>query len=507
MSAADRGAAGRGAVLAIDQGTSGTKGLLVTEDGRVVATAHRPLTQQYPEPGWVEQDPAVLWRSVTGVAEELAAQAAAAGTLVVGLGLSVQREAVLAWDPDTGAALSPLVSWQDRRTAEQCAKLAASPEGELISGRTGLPVDPMFSATKAEWLLDRLDPNREAACAGRLRVGTVDAWLLHRLTGGATDASETGCASRTQLVRLDSADWDADLLDLFNIPRAALPRIAASDGAGEELGHTRNVPGLADGLPIAAVLGDSHAALFAQSHGRPGTVKATYGTGASLMVLNPDGRRPAEGIAATLAWRRTRDAGAAHALEANIASAGTAIRWAAHLLGTDSAGIAALAVDARQDAEVYLVPAFSGLGAPYWDRGARALLVGMDFDTGPTEVARAAVESMAFQVADTLSRFDTVLGGTVAELRADGGPTGNDRLMALQAELIGRPVLRAGRPEVSALGAAYLAGTALGIWDDADLPALAPQGTRFTSHEDDAWRNRRMAGWHDAVACARGKRT
>ncbi|MEV7866564.1 FGGY family carbohydrate kinase [Streptomyces sp. NPDC088124] len=499
-------AVGQGTVLALDQGTSGTKGLLVAEDGRVVATAHRPLSQRYPEPGWVEQDPTDLWRSVTEVAGELAARAAAAGTRVVGLGLSVQREAVLVWDPDTGAALSPLISWQDRRTAERCAGLAVSAAAELISGRTGLPVDPMFSATKAEWLLDRIDPHRERAATGRLRVGTVEAWLLHRLTGGATDATETGCASRTQLVRLDDAEWDPCLLDLFRIPRAALPRIAASDGAGEELGHTRNVPGLTDGLPIAAVLGDSHAALFAQSQGRPGTVKATYGTGASLMVLDPDGRRPAEGITATLAWRRTRDTGAAHALEANIASAGTAIRWAARLLGTDPAGIAALAVDAREDTEVYLVPAFSGLGAPYWDRGARALLIGMDLDTGPAEVARAAVESMAFQVADTLSRFDTVLGGTVAELCADGGPTGNDRLMALQAELIGRPVRRSGRPEVSALGVAHLAGIALGMWDDADLSALTPPGTRFTSHEDDTWRDRRMAGWRDAVARSRGKR-
>lgn len=501
-------AVGKGAVLAVDQGTSGTKGLLLTDDGRVVATAHRPLTQQYPEPGYVEQDPASLWRSVTGVTEALAAQAAAQGTRIAGLGLSVQREAVLVWDPDTGAALSPLVSWQDRRTAERCAELAASAEGERISGRTGLPVDPMFSATKAEWLLDRLDPDRERAAGGRLRVGTVDAWLLHRLTGGATDATETGCASRAQLVCLDHADWDPELLDQFRIPRAALPRIAASDGGAEELGHTRDVPGLADGLPIAAVLGDSHAALFAQSHGQPGVVKATYGTGASLMVLNPEGLPPADGIAATLAWRRTRDAGAAHALEANIASAGTAIRWAAQLLGTDSAGIAALAADARQDAEgaeVYLVPAFSGLGAPYWDRSARALLTGMDFETGPAEVARAAVESMAFQVADTLARFESVLGGSIAKLRADGGPTGNDRLMTLQAELTGRPVLRAGRPEVSALGVAYLAGTALGIWADADLPALTPQGTRFTPYEDDAWRERRMTGWYDAVARSRGR--
>ncbi len=262
--------AARGALLALDQGTSGTKALLVAEDGSVLATAHRPLSQQYPRPGWVEQDPAVLWRSVTGVAGELAAQAAALGARIAGLGLSVQREAVLAWDPATGTALSPLVSWQDRRTAGRCAELAASPAGGVLTARTGLPVDPMFSATKAEWLLDHIDPRRERAAAGRVRVGTVDAWLLHRLTGGATDATETGCASRTQLMRLDRADWDEELLELFRVPRAALPRITVSDGAGEELGRTRDVPGVADGLPIGAVLGDSHAALFAQSHGRPG---------------------------------------------------------------------------------------------------------------------------------------------------------------------------------------------------------------------------------------------
>ncbi len=236
-------------------------------------------------------------------------------------------------------------------------------------------------------------------------------------------------------------------------------------------------------------------------------VKATYGTGSSLMVLNPQEHEPAGGVAATLAWRRRGEDRAAHALEANIASAGTAIRWAARLLGTDSAGIAALAADAPGDGGVYLVPAFSGLGAPYWDRSARAVLIGMGFDTGPAEVARAAVESMAFQVADTLARFDTVLGAPAAQLQADGGPTGNGNLMALQADLIGRPVLCAGRPEVSALGAAHLAGTALGVWDDADLAGLAPHGTRFTPHRDDAWRNRRMAEWRDAVACARGGRT
>ncbi|MFG3155941.1 FGGY family carbohydrate kinase [Streptomyces sp. NPDC048219] len=498
--------AARGAVLAVDQGTSGTKALLVAEDGQVLATAHRPLSQRYPRPGRVEQDPAVLWRSVTCVAGELAARAGVLGARVAGLGLSVQREAVLAWDPATGRALSPLVSWQDRRTAGRCAELAGSPAGLLVTARTGLPVDPMFSASKAEWLLDRLDPRRERAAAGRLRVGTVDAWLLHRLTGGATDATETGCASRTQLVRLDRAEWDEDLLEVFRVPRAALPDIAVSDGGGAELGHTRDVPGLADGLPVGAVLGDSHAALFAQSHGRPGVVKATYGTGSSLMVLNPHEHPPADGVTATLAWRRRGEDRAAHALEANIASAGTAIGWAARLLGTDPAGIAALAADAAEDSGVQLVPAFSGLGAPYWDRSARAVLIGMGLDTGAPEVARAAVESLALQVADTLARFDTVLGAPAAVLHADGGPTGNAALMALQADLIGRPVLCAGRPEVSALGAAYLAGTALGVWADADLGGLAPRGTRFVPRRDGAWRDGRMAGWRDAVARARGRR-
>ncbi|MFF2655511.1 glycerol kinase [Streptomyces sp. NPDC058045] len=495
---------GLGTVLAIDQGTSGTKGLLVAENGQVLATAHRPLDQQRPQPGWVEQDPSALWNSVTGVAGELATRAAELGARVIGLGLSVQREAILTWDTQTGTPQSPLISWQDRRTAEKCAKLAASGDGKLITARSGLPVDPMFSASKAEWLLDSVDANRERSSAGRLRVGTADAWLLHRLTSGATDATETGCASRTQLVRLDHADWDPELLALFHIPQAALPRIAASDGAAPELGRTKDVPGLADGLPIGAVLGDSHAALFAQSHGRPGIVKATYGTGSSLMVLNPEGRQPGHGVASTLAWRRTRETSPAHALEANIASAGTAIGWAAHLLGTDAAGIAALATHARPGTEMYLVPAFSGLGAPYWDREAKALMVGMDLDAGRPEVARAAVESLAFQVADTLTRLDTVLGAPAKELQADGGPTANESLMALQAELIGRPVLRAGRPEVSALGAAHLAGTALGLWNDADLPTLTPHTTRFSPDRNDAWRNHRMSGWRDAVARARG---
>lgn len=497
---------GRGALLALDQGTSGTKALLVAEDGSVTATAHRALGQHYPAPDHVEQDPEEIWRGILGVLADLTGEAGTAPA--AGLSLSAQREAVLAWDPATGRPLSPLVSWQDRRTASRCRELAAGPHAAMIGERTGLPVDPMFSATKAAWLLDALDPDRALARAGRIRIGTVDAWLLHRLTGGTAGpdgggAIEAGCAARTQMLALDTADWDEELLELFGVPRAALPHVVPSTG---ELGRTRGVPGLPDGLPVGAVLGDSHAALFAQSHGRGGVVKATYGSGSSLMVLCPPGVTTPEGVSRTLAWQRAGEK-PEQALEANIAAAGTAVRWAATLLGTDSAGVARLAEQARGaeqagEGGLFLVPAFSGLGAPYWDRSARALLVGLGLDSGPPQVARAAVESIAYQVADTLGRFDAVLG-PVAELCADGGATGNDLLMSFQADLIGRTVQRAGRPETSALGAAHLAGTALGLWSESDLAAISPSRTPFVPARDAHWREERMRGWRDAVARSR----
>ncbi|MFC6065420.1 FGGY family carbohydrate kinase [Streptomyces ochraceiscleroticus] len=490
-------------LIALDQGTSGTKALLVDAAGQVIATAYRALDEHRPQPGHVEQDPAAIWGGVLGVLGELAE--ARPGARVAGLALSVQREAVMAWDPATGKPLSRLISWQDRRTADRCRTLAGGPFAALITERSGLPVDPMFSATKAAWLLDELDPDRTRARAGQLRIGTLDAWLLRCLTQGTagpagdSEVTEVGCASRTQLLSLDTGDWDPDLLELFGVPVQALPRVVPSTGP---LGHTRGLPILPDGVPVGAVLGDSHAALFAQSQGRPGVVKATYGSGSSLMALCPPGTPTPDGVSRTLAWQRAGRA-PEQALEANIASAGTAVRWAARLLGTDPAGIAELAAEGR-DEDLYLVPAFHGLGAPYWDRSARALLIGIGANTGPAEIARAAVESLAYQVADAFARFGTALGGSVAELRTDGGPTANDRLMSFQAELIGRPVRRAGRPEISALGAAHLAGLALGMWDEADLASLAAGPARFAPTHDETWREARLRGWRDAVTRSRG---
>lgn len=480
-------------ILAVDQGTSATKAVLVDASGAPVAMTSRRLTQQHPGPGRVEQSPEDIWTSV------LEAVAALTRThpnaCVAGVALSTQRESVLAWDPATGTPLSPLVSWQDRRGTARCAELAAGPDAGMITRVTGLPVDPMFSATKAAALLDDLDPGRVRSRAGALRVGTVDAWLLRRITG--VDRTEIGNASRTQLLDLDAADYHPELLELFRVPRAALPELTSSTG---EFGTTDVLPGVAAGTPVAAVLGDSHASLFAHSAGHPGIVKATYGSGSSLMAVADSGL-PGTGAARTIAWQRTGEA-PTFALEANIAASGTTVRWAADLLGIDEGALAAMAADVDHT-DVVLVPAFEGLGAPYWDRTARAVLTGFTYRSGQADVARAAIESIAYQVADALGLFATT-PGEVRELRADGGPTANTALMQFQADICGRPVARSRHPENSALGAARLAGLALDLWDTDTIIELSAPGDVFTPSRDEDWRTRALDRWHDALRAAAG---
>ncbi|MEO3753158.1 FGGY family carbohydrate kinase [Streptomyces sp. B6B3] len=498
-------------LLALDQGTSSTKALLVDADGAVRATASHPLAVAYPGPGRVEQDPERLWASVVGAAgAALATLAEHPGAELAGVALSTQRESVLAWRADTGEPLGPLLSWQDRRGAERCARLAASDEAAEVTARTGLPVDPMFSATKAAALLDQVDPDRRASRAGRIRVGTVDAWLLRRITG--RDVTEIGNASRTQLLDLDTGGYSPFLLELFGVDRAALAEPVASTGP---FGSADGLPGVPPGTPLAAVLADSHAALFAHGAGRPGVVKATYGSGSSLMALVPEApdrspeRGPAavpEGLARTVAWQLP-DAGPALALEANIAASGTTVSWAARLLGTDERGLAALAEEAGAEAarepSPVLVPAFEGLGAPYWDRTAQAVFTGFTQATTRAGLARAALDSVALQVADTLRLFRRALGPPRA-LHADGGASANAALMRLQADLCGCPVRVSARPENSALGAARLAGMALGLWTEADLRRQAERDTTLVEPgRDDAWRDERLARWHDAVRRSR----
>jgi glycerol kinase len=434
-------------VLAIDQGTSATKCVLVDAAGRIVAKASAPLAEHYPEAGWVQQDPQALWDSVRAAVADGLAQGPDAR--VVAVGLSTQRESALVWKAGTAEPVTDLLSWQDQRTVALCDALRRDGAEALVRDRSGLPLDPMFSAAKIRWLLDRIDPDRAASRGGALRAGTVDAWLLARL--GDDDAIEVGNASRTQLLNVRAATWDDDLLALFGIPREILPRIVRSCEPRGDAGRLH--PALR-GVPVHAVLADSHAALLAHGARAAGDVKATLGTGSSVMGLTDDPSRRHPGLCLTIAW----DAGPGPmlAFEGNIRAAGSTLRWMADLFGLDpeSAGEEAAAADA---AGVHLVPGFTGLGAPYWDPRAVGLIAGLTLGTGRGQLLAAALDSIAHQVADVVDAMDASVSG-IRQLLVDGGPSRNARLRALLASYIGRPIVHCGDPELSALGAAHLAG-------------------------------------------------
>ncbi|MFE2065596.1 FGGY family carbohydrate kinase [Streptomyces sp. NPDC059467] len=481
-------------LLAVDQGTSATKALLVRADGAVVASASAPLAIGHPRPGWAEQSPDDIWDSVlTAVATCLAGHDPG---LVAGVGLTNQRESCLLWERATGRPLGPVIGWQDRRTADRCATLLADGLGEHVRAVTGLPLDPMFSALKAQWLLDTHDPDRTRARRGELCLGTVDSWLLWRLGGGGDHLVELGNAARTQLLDVRRRDWDERLLDVFGVPREALPRITASTGPFPAV---RGLPPLADGTPVLSVLGDSHAALFGHGVFLPGSVKVTYGTGSSVMGLI-SGPERAEGspLCLTIAWD---DGIPAYALEGNIRSSGATLRWLAGLFGVGEAELAGLA--APDAAGVHLVPAFGGLAAPWWDNDATGLLSGLTFGTGLPQLARAALESVAYQIEDVVAGLDTA-NGRVTALLADGGATDNAALMQLQADVSGRIVRRPRDRDLSALGAARLAGCALGMFTRNGLAGQARAEEVYRPRLPEAERERGIRSWHEAVARARG---
>lgn len=483
-------------IIAVDQGSSSTKAQAVTADGVVCGRASVSVSEVHPAPGWVEQDPLELWDSV-----ERAVAAALDGLdprQVVGVGLTNQRESIVLWDRVTWQPLSPLLSWQDRRTTELCHQLAAEGVGPTVERISGLPLDPMFSALKARWLLDHVDPDRTLSERGEICLGTVDSWLISRMTG--EHVIEVGNASRTQLLDLTSGQWSPELQSIFGVPSAVLPRVVASDGPFPE---TRQLGILPAGVPLRAVVGDSHAALFGHGVRQPGFVKATYGTGSSVMgLLAPDAQSDAHpGMCRTIAWQTRTDRRPRIALEANIRSSGATLVWLARLLGSTPDGLDAMARNATSDG-VYLVPAFSGLGAPYWDADAVGLVSGLTLAAGPENLARAAFESIAFQVADVIR----VLGASdapVVELLADGGASANDMLMQLQADLCGRPVRRSKVSELSALGAAHLAGLAADLWDEPTLARFGEPSDRFDPLLSDDERGERTLGWVDAVARSR----
>jgi glycerol kinase len=478
-------------ILAVDQGSSATKALLVSGDGIAVASASAPVTSTFPHPGWVEQAPQEIWHSVRfAVAACLSGRPSARVSAVA---LTNQRESMLLWDRHNGEPLSPLISWQDQRTAAICAALLDAGHGPMVREHTGLPLDPMFSATRAKWLLDHVDPRRHRARGGGLCLGTVDAWLLSRL--GGEPVIEVGNASRTQLLNLHTRQWDTALLDLFDIPEAALPRVVSSIGPFPAANGLAPVP---DGTPVTAVLADSHAALFAHAGWMPGRVKATYGTGSSVMGLCPSATKVDEALCLTVAWD---DGEPSYAVEGNIRSSGATLGWLGRCVGRSPAELAALAADASSDG-VHIVPAFNGLGAPWWDADATGLVSGLTMSSGLPQLARAALESIAFQVDDVVEATENTMGA-VSTLLADGGPSGNPTLMQLQADLSGRLVHRSGQENLSALGAAHLAGHVIGLWSRTDLDGLTRPYEVFTPDLPVEARRALRSGWHAAVDRAR----
>lgn len=473
-------------ILALDQGTTNSKALLVDAvSGTVVSTGARPVGIAFPGPGEVEQDAEDIWAATLAAIGDCLD--AADDPPLAGVAISNQRESVAIWDAVTGEPLGPVLGWQDARTAAECADLAD--RADLVRGRTGLPLDPMFSAPKMRWLLDR------APAGSDPRVGTVETFLAHRLTGELV--AEAGNASRTLLASLETCDWDPDLMAIFGIPRHRLAPVVRSDA---RVGVTRPGLRLPVGVPVLAMLADSHAALYFHGGGAPGRGKATYGTGSSVMVPAP-GRTAPGGVAATLAWLTDRPL---YAREGNILASGAAIAWMADLLtGGDVAALGGLA-ESRESTSAVFVPAFSGLGAPYFDRRATGLLAGITGGTGPADLARAVLESVAHQVADVVEAVEADGEVALEVLHTDGGATASALLMRIQADLLGREVRVSRTAEASALGAARMAASALGA--TAGWTALeGPEEARVAPRMGSAERGRRRRRWREAVRRARGQ--
>lgn len=485
-------------ILAIDQGTTSSRAMLFSGPTRVAAIAQEEFAQSYPRSGWVEHDPAtILDTTVRTVRDVLAKNGTQAGEIAA-LGITNQRETTLVWERATGRPIAPAIVWQDRRTHGVCEKLRADGAEALVSERTGLVLDPYFSATKIAWLLDHVDGARAAAEAGKLAFGTVDTWLIWHLTGGRVHATDATNASRTLLYDIRENRWDEELCALFGVPRALLPEVYDSDG---DFGATDpDLFGAA--IAIRGVAGDQQAATLGQACFRPGMMKTTYGTGAfSLLVTGDTPVTSANRLLTTIAVRRagrTR-----YALEGAIFVAGAAVQWLRDGLGIvgHAAETGPLAARADPDQDVYLVPAFTGLGAPHWDAEARGAIFGLTRGTGPAELARAALEAVCFQTADLYDamRQDAV-GSEATVLRVDGGMTASDWTMQRLADLLAAPVDRPAIAETTALGAAWLAGQAVGVWPDEEgFARMWARERRFEPQMEDGERRRRIAGWRDAV--------
>jgi glycerol kinase len=490
-------------VLSLDEGTTSARAALYDERGRNMAMESAPIQCRYPQAGWVEQDAEEIWNAQLYAARLLLDHAGLAPSQIIAAGITNQRETTIVWDRATGRPVAPAIVWQCRRTAPFCAELARSPSASEITRRTGLVIDAYFSGSKIRWILENTPGARQKARDGELLFGNVDTWLIWRLTNGATHVTDPTNASRTMLMNLETGAWDEDMLRILDVPRAMLPRIAPSSGvmgsiAAEHFGAE---------IPIAGVAGDQQAALAGQACFRAGLSKNTYGTGC-FALMHTGGRLPVSRnrLLGTRAASIETDGRPQYAIEGSVFVAGAAVQWLRDKLGLiqSAADSEALAASTADTGGVYMVPAFVGLGAPHWDAGARGIITGLTRSSDRAHIVRAALESIAYQTRELIDAMQMDAGERISELRVDGGAAVNNFLMQFQADILDCPIVRPVDVETTALGAAYLAGLAVGFWKNAaEVESFWRAERRFEPAMDEATRDRLFSGWQDAVARCR----
>ena len=487
-------------ILSFDQGTTSSRAIIFTKTGSIIASAQKEFTQIFPQPGWVEHDANEIWSTQIGVAAEAISKAGLGVKEIAAIGITNQRETTVVWDKITGIPLYNAIVWQDRRTADYCDSLKAEGNVASIQQKTGLIIDAYFSATKLKWILDNVEGARVKAEMGDLLFGTIDSWLVWKLTNGLVHVTDVSNASRTMLFNIHTLSWDDELLQLFNIPASVLPQVKSSS---EIYGHTQHVLA-AHSIPIAGIAGDQQAALFGQQCTHPGMVKNTYGTGC-FMLMNT-GTSPVaskNNLLTTIAWQI--NGVTEYALEGSVFIAGAVVQWLRDGLKIirTAAEVETLAASVSTTDGVYIVPAFAGLGAPYWNQHARGTIVGITRGTTDCHIARAAIESIAFQTMDLLKAMEADSGISIKELRVDGGATANNLLMQFQSDLLQTKVIRPITIETTALGAAYLAGLAVGYWwDTNEIQELWQKESSFIPHMSINQKNELAAGWSRAVNAA-----
>lgn len=487
-------------ILAFDQGTTSSRSVLFDKNGTVVAVAQKEITQLYPNPGWVEHNPVELWESQLATAREVIAKANVGVNEIAAIGITNQRETTMLWDRNNGEPIYNAIVWQDRRTAAFCDELKASGAEEMIRQKTGLVIDAYFSGSKIKWILDHVPGAQAKAEKGELCFGTVDTWLLWKLTDGKVHATDVSNASRTMLCNIETCQWDGELEKLLDVPGSVLPQIRSSS---EIFGNTTLLDGITE-IPVAGIAGDQQAALFGQLCIHPGMVKNTYGTGCFMLMNTGESRiNSNHNLLTTVAWKVNGIT--QYALEGSVFIAGAVVQWLRDGLGIikTSADVENLARQVDSTDGVYVVPAFAGLGAPYWNQHARGTITGLTRGSKASHIARAAVESIAYQTMDVLKAMEADSGISISELRVDGGASGNNLLMQFQCDVLNAKVIRPTITETTALGAAYLAGLAVGFWKSTDeLQKQWQIGQAFNPDITEEKRTELTKGWHKAVNAA-----